>query len=115
MGVFLLICSCLGIQITITQGPSNITAYVGESVTLQCHYSGTVNQPKWRIGGVAYTSANLPAGYRPTSEGLHIPSVWAQLNNTLHVCFFTVFVAAKGRFENIESNPAIITVKIGCK
>ena len=109
------ICSCLGIQITITQGPNNITAYVGESVTLQCHYTGTDNQPKWRIGGVTYTSTNLPAGYRLTREGLHIPSVWAELNNTLYVCFFTAFVAQKGTFENIESNPAIVIVRIRCK
>ena len=116
---FFLVCACvyvclltlfcfIGIQIT--QGPSNITAYVGESVTLQCLYTGTFSQPKWRIGGTTYTSSNPPAGYEYTDEGLHIPSVWEQLNNTVHVCFFTAFVAKRGRIENIESQPAIITI-----
>ena len=107
----LFFCSNLGIQINITQGPSNITAYVGDSVTLLCHYTGTVDQPKWRIGGTAYRSSDPPAGYEPTTGGLHIPSVWVQLNNTVHVCFFTVFVASKERLEDIESQPAVITVR----
>ena len=104
----------VGIEITITRGPQNITAFVGDSVTLPCQYTGTNNQPQWRIGQTAYSSSNLPAGYEFTNGGLHIPSVGAWLNNTIFICFFTVHVGG-GKFDNINSIPAIITVKIRCK
>ena len=100
----------LFVGIEITEGPRNITAYVGDSVTLPCKYTGTLAQPKWRIGQASYASSNLPAGYEYTNEGLHIPSVWVLLNNTVFVCFFTVHVGG-GRVTNIESQPASITVR----
>ena len=106
----MLFCSSLG-HIEIAQSPSNITAYVGESVTLQCLYTGTAIQPNWRIGGVTYTSSNLPAGFEYTNQGLHIPSVWGQLNNTAVTCLFTVYIGGR-RPSNIESKTAFITVRI---
>ena len=103
---------CIGIKIT--QGPSNVTAYVGDSVTLPCIYTGTTDQPYWRIGRIIHSPSNLPAGYEYTNEGLYISSVWAQLNNTVHICFFTIHIG-EGMFTNIESQPAFITVRIRCK
>ena len=102
---------CFSGYIEITQGPSNVTAYVGDSITLPCHYTGTDNQPKWRIGGVTRTSADLPAGYQYINEGLQIPSIWAQLNQTDFICFFTIYVEGEG-FREIQSDVAFITVKI---
>ena len=58
-----------------------------------------------------YTSSNLPAGYEYTDKGLHIPSVWEQLDRTDFICFFTTYVRGKG-LSNIESKRAVITVKI---
>ena len=100
----------LFVGIEITKGPRNITAYVDDSVTLPCKYTGTLAQPKWRIGQATYAPSNLPAGYEYTNEGLHIPSVWELLNDTAFVCFFTVHVGG-GRLANIESQPASITVR----
>ena len=86
-------------------------ACVGDSVTLPCQYTGTDDKPQWRIAGFPHSSSSLPAGYVYTNEGLHIPSVWVQLNNTVFTCFFTVHVG-RGVLEDIESQPAIITVRI---
>ena len=100
--------------IVITEGPGNITAYVGDSVTLPCLYTGTLDQPKWRVGTVVFLSSDPPAGYEYTNEGLRILSVWPLLNNTQFVCFFTEFIGEEG-FKNTESHPGFITVKIRCK
>ena len=91
-------------------GPENATASVGESVCFSCSYSGTEDNPYWRIAGHEYSTNQLPPGYIPITNGICITCVRASMNNTDHLCFFTIYVGG-GNFLLIESSQAYFTVQ----
>lgn len=80
----------------------------GEEVTFRCNFIGTPDLPLWNIGGMIYSSSDLPAGFQYTAEGLHIPAVWESLNNTRFICFFTVYDG--GHLSRVNSSPAYLVV-----
>ena len=94
--------------VTILDSPNNATVALGEEVTFQCSFIGTLDLPLWNIGGKIYSSSDLPGGFQYTEEGLYIPAVWKSLNNTRFICFFIIYDG--GHLSRINSSPAYLVI-----
>ena len=98
--------------IQITQNPQNIWATLGDTVTFSCNYTGTIDLPNWKIGGIDYSVVDLPPGHRYTDEGLQVQlqDVQPLRNYTEYSCFFYEFMASCDQFYRVESSPGILFI-----
>ena len=97
-------------NITIVNGPENVTAVVGSTVTFQCDYEGTTDLPRWRINGTSYRVTNLPAYHQFIQHTLQVQLVTTAMNNTKYVCFFYDYDFSAGQDKTIESRPGFLFV-----
>lgn len=96
--------------IEIVANPENATVFAGESAYFRCIYAGTPSLPSWRIDGINYTPSTLPHGYYSTQDGLYLDKAMVDMNNTEHVCYFTIF--SGGQFTDLESTVAYLSILV---
>ena len=107
--------------IQIIQGPQDVVASFGDTVTISCEYTGTRDLPNWRIGGIDYSAVDLPPGHQYislppghqyTRGGLkvNLQDVQPLRNNTKYSCYFYEFLNSCGDFSRIESSPGDLII-----
>ena len=94
-------------DVLITEGPGNVTRYIGQSVTFCCSYVGSRDLPLWKINRTLYVPSDLPYGHRFTVDGLQV-KVRGQLNHTEYRCAVSVYT--QKRFIKVLSPPGFLTV-----
>ena len=93
-------------EITIIEGPQNVTVTEGHLALFNCTYNGTDDLPLWYISGASYLiqggSQGLPERHTYSKQSMAVHNVQASDNGRTYSCGFL--------FGEISSSIATLTV-----
>lgn len=88
------------LEITIVNGPANVTVKEGDSASFPCLVTGTTGVPFWYIDDSVYTIRNLPSRHYYLNWTLTIMDVQLSDNGTEYRCSLYI----------VSSHTAVLTV-----